>query len=204
MALIEPFVLGQQSCSAPRSVDKPLPTIATAGAISLVEPFLVRYHGNHQGTNDGEKRTHALDHPLPTLDTSNRYALCEPFITIMKGQSTVRDIAQPLPAITTNPHLYLCEPFLTKFYGKSDAQSLDEPLHTVKTKECFGLVEPQMDGEYVLDIRFRMLQPHELAAGMGFDKDYKFTGNKGDQVKQIGNAVPVSTATALCRALLEN
>lgn len=27
-------------------------------------------------------------------------------------------------------------------------------------------------------------------------------GGSGDQVKQIGNAVPVNTATALCKALL--
>jgi DNA (cytosine-5)-methyltransferase 1 len=49
-----------------------------------------------------------------------------------------------------------------------------------------------------------MLQPHELAAAMSFNKDYQFSGNKTDKVKQIGNAVPVRTATALCKAILSN
>ncbi len=165
MALIEPFLLQQQSCGAPRSVESPVPTIATKGAIALVEPF----------------------------------------ITIMKGQSKVRDIDSPVPTITTNPHLYLCEPFITKYYGCGQgAASINRPLDTVTTKDRFGLVEPCSDGKEVYDIRFRMLQPHELAAAMSFDGDYKFTGNKTDQIKQIGNAVPVRTAEALCRSLLTN
>lgn len=204
IGLCKPFVLGQQSCAAPRSVDEPLPTICTAGAISLVEPFIVRYHGNHKGENDSERRTHSLDKPLPTLDTSNRYALCDPFITMMYGQSKTREIDRPLPTITTNPHLYLCEPFIIKYYGTAKAASVDEPLDTITTRDRFGLVEPCADDKAIYDIRFRMLQPHELAAAMSFGKDYQFAGNKTDKVKQIGNAVPVRTATALCQALLEN
>jgi len=204
MALIEPFVLGQQSCSAPRSVDKPLPTISTAGAIALIEPYLIRYHGNHEGKSDGEKRTHDINEPLPTLDTSNRYALIEPFLTIMKGQSKTRDIDSPVPTLTTNPHLYLCEPFITQYQGRSNCQSINDPLNTITTKDRFGLVEPCTDGDVVYDIRFRMLQPHELAAAMSFGPEYQFSGNKGDKIKQIGNAVPVRTASALCKTLLMN
>ena len=33
-------------------------------------------------------------------------------------------------------------------------------------------------------------------------RSYKFTGNRENQVKQIGNAVPVQTAKALCEAVL--
>ena len=53
-----------------------------------------------------------------------------------------------------------------------------------------------------LDILFRMLQPHELAAAMGFDKDYQFMGTREHIVKQIGNAVPVNLSAALCGAIL--
>lgn len=54
-----------------------------------------------------------------------------------------------------------------------------------------------------LGIRFRMLQPHELAAAQGFARSYKFEGNKSTQVKQIGNAMPHYTAKALCRERLK-
>ena len=42
-----------------------------------------------------------------------------------------------------------------------------------------------------------MLQPHELAAAQSFPADYIFTGNKGEVVRQIGNAVPPKLAEAL-------
>ena len=50
-----------------------------------------------------------------------------------------------------------------------------------------------------------MLQPHELAGAMGFDADevpYEFSGTKTDVIRQIGNAVPVNTATALVAAIM--
>jgi DNA (cytosine-5)-methyltransferase 1 len=74
---------------------------------------------------------------------------------------------------------------------------------TVTTRDRFGLVEPVVNGQR-LDIRFRMLQPHELAAAMGFPADYEFTGTKGDKVKQIGNAISVRTMAALCEAALSD
>jgi DNA (cytosine-5)-methyltransferase 1 len=55
------------------------------------------------------------------------------------------------------------------------------------------------------DILFRMLEPHELAAAMGFtteDARYEFAGTKTEKIKQIGNAVPVGTATALVKAIM--
>ena len=54
----------------------------------------------------------------------------------------------------------------------------------------------------VIDTKFRMLQPHELAAAMSFPKDYYFHGKREDKVKQIGNAVAGRVAEALITALL--
>jgi len=66
-------------------------------------------------------------------------------------------------------------------------------------KDHISLTTTNLD----LGIRFRMLQPHELAAAQGFARSYKFEGNKSTQVKQIGNAVPHYTAKALCRERLK-
>lgn len=147
------------------------PTISATGRdYALAEPFLVRYHGSHEGREDGAQRVHDVADPLPTLDTSNRYAVAEPFIT--------------------------------KFYGTAkSAQSVREPLDTITAKDRFALVQPVIDG-YALDIRFRMLQPHELAAATSFPPEYQFTGTREDVVKQIGNAWPGKTAKALCMELL--
>ena len=54
----------------------------------------------------------------------------------------------------------------------------------------------------MLDILFRMLTVKELAAAHSFPDDYWFAGTKSDQVKQIGNSVPVRVARALCASTL--
>jgi len=86
-------------------------------------------------------------------------------------------------------------------------KSIDEPLPTVTSKDRLGLVEPAAIPEghdlVVVDILFRMLQPNELARAMGFE-GYEFSGSHADQVKMIGNAVPVRTAKALVGALLHD
>ncbi|MNE78294.1 hypothetical protein D3C80_1746850 [compost metagenome] len=50
-----------------------------------------------------------------------------------------------------------------------------------------------------------MLEPHELAAAMGFtteEQAYEFAGTKTDQIKQIGNAVSVAKMKACVGSLM--
>ena len=66
--------------------------------------------------------------------------------------------------------------------------------------------EPVIEGRQH-DIRFRMLEPKELARAMGFsdaETAYEFAGNKTEITKQIGNAVPVNLAAALVGALMQS
>ena len=180
VGLAQPFILPHQHGASGennvRSVEEPLPTITgTSSDMFLAQPFLVHYHGSHKGRQDGDGRVSSVEEPLCTLDTSNRFGIAQPFIT--------------------------------KYYGTGEgAQSVDAPLDTITGKDRFGLVCPEIGeagGELaVVDIRFRMLQPHELAAAMSFPEGYTFAGKRDDQVKQIGNAVAVRLATALCRAML--
>ena len=141
---------------------------------------------------------------MPVIPASGggKFGLCEPFLTIFRRNADGRSLDEPLPALTAQgTHVGLAEPFLVKFNGTGGAQSLDDPLDTVTTKDRFGLV--QIEGTtYALDVKLRMLQPHELQLAMGFGDDYVFTGNRGEQIKQIGNAVCVHTAEALCRTAL--
>lgn len=202
----EPYLVMLYGTNDARSIDRPAPTVtANGGHVALAEPFLVAV--NHSGGSD-TRRFKSLDSPLPTQTTENSFALVEPFITHIthEGERRQHSIHDPLPTITTahRGELAICEPILIQYNGKSEAHGVNEPLATVTTKDRFMLVEPK-SGKAVaeLDILFRMLQPHELAAAMSFPKDYKFTGNRGDQVRQIGNAVPVQLARAHARALLQ-
>lgn len=197
----EEFIAIMKGMSMAREADKPLPTLTTRNNMYLCQPFLTRFHGG----KDSAKRVHDVDGPLPVVDTSNRYGLVEPFILPQQqgrpGQLRVKSVEKPLSTLTTTGAEQLVEPFIVKYFGQSNAQSINEPLATVTTKDRFGLVEifKKTPG---LDIRLRMLQPHELAAAQSFPSDYKFSGNKGEVVKQIGNAVPGNVAKALCRELI--
>jgi len=174
-----------------RSVDEPLPTVTAGGnRFGVVEPFFVAHNGERKGQ---KPRVHSVNDPMPTV-TPRGFELVEPHLVCVnhgddkksgKPASRARSLKDPLPTVTTHNGWALIEPFLAEKMGK--------PKKNKGKKN--GL-------QYVLDIRFRMLQPHELAAAMSFKEDYVFHGTKTEKVKQIGNAVAVGTASALCMAAL--
>jgi DNA (cytosine-5)-methyltransferase 1 len=203
--VVQPFMLGQQSCAAPRSTKKPVPTIAAAGAISLVQPFIVGW----SQTGGNGKCVRSIKDPLPTICTKQEHGIVEPFIVPFfgerKGQTPrCHSVKDPLPTVTGHGAGGLVEPFiLPTNHGKDTrTHSINKPMPTATTVDAWGLAMPVINGQ-ALDIRFRMLQPRELARAMSFGDDYKFTGNREAIVKQIGNAVPVMTAKRLCEALLQ-
>jgi len=140
---------------------------------------------------------------MNTVLTRDHMAVVEPFIMQMEhsGRNGNRSLREPMPTITSADGFGIVEPFLVKYNGTATANPINEPLDTVTSKDRFGLVETE-HGPMRVDIRFRMLRPQELARAMSFSDDYKFSGNRESQVKQIGNAVPVRLAQALCEAVL--
>jgi DNA (cytosine-5)-methyltransferase 1 len=205
-SVIEPYLIqffgerrGQDGRT--RSVDDPAWTVTGQGRMALVEPEIVAVEGDGKGDS---------------------------FLLKSYTGSDSASLNKPAPTVTAFEHLGLVEneivpgdPSILKFYGTAkNGQSVNEPLDTVTAKDRFGLIEPtvvkikgangakDVVGLYipelgiVVDIRFRMLQPPELARAMSFPKSYKFAGNRENKVMQIGNAVPCRTAQALCKSLL--
>jgi DNA (cytosine-5)-methyltransferase 1 len=209
--LVEPMIMTLDrpitNRSKVRGLDEPVPTITSARRVALVEPFIfAANHGEDTPPRGSiERRVKSLDEPLPTITTQNAFGLCEPILvqTDQQGGNGIyaRPLSRPLGTIVTKQNTLLVEPFIVKYY--STAKGAEEPLDTVTTRDRFLLIEPK-SGRTVaeLDIRARLLQPHELAAAHSFPKHYKFTGNKGDQTKQIGNSVPVELACAHAEAAL--
>lgn len=206
--LIEPsFIVpqfGERDGQNPRCHDlkTPLPTVTSHGAGALVTPFILP----QQQGRPGQLRVKSVDDPLSTITTTGAEQLVEPSFLVgidhaSAGEKHVRSLDRPAPTAVTQQNYALIHAHLIKYFGTGRAQSVDEPLGTVTTKDRFGLVEI-FEKTPGLDIRLRMLQPHELAAAQSFPDDYQFCGNKGEVVKQIGNAVPGRTAKALCRELI--
>jgi DNA (cytosine-5)-methyltransferase 1 len=214
-ALVQPFLVpqfGERDGQEPRthSIDDPLPAATSHGAGALVSPFISTFHNGP----DGERRNSDVGEPLPTVDTQNRHAVVAPFMVDAnhgeKDRSPggrVHPVNQPLGSVTSHNGRSLVLPFLTQYYGTGHADSVDEPLATVTTKHRHGLAMAQlvqtMRELSIVDVGFRMLEPHELAAAQGFPKGYEIYGTKAEQVKQIGNSVHTAVARALCQAIGE-
>ncbi len=195
VGLVQPFLHvsnnweGQQSGY---SLDRPLPTQTASNHFGVVEPIIIPQLSCGAPRGMGE--------PIPTITTAGAHALVQPFVAAIgqtHGGDRVRGLDEPVPALVSKQEQCLVEPFIIPYYGSGVARSVNEPFATVTTRDRFGLVM-----QYGLDILFRMLQPHELALAHSFPRDYFFAGNKGDQVRQIGNSVPAETAEALCFAAL--
>jgi DNA (cytosine-5)-methyltransferase 1 len=194
--LIEPFVLSQASGGSPRETTDPLPTAVAGGAIALISPYY--------GSGSGETCT-SVDDPLPTATSNDRFALVVP-ITHSDGSNRARDVAiDPLPTLTTAHRGELA--FITAQFGEREGQAprvhdIDNPAPAICATGHVNLVQA-----FRHDILFRMLEPHELAAAMGFNNDeipYEFVGNKTEQVKQIGNAVQVDQMEANVYAMMQD
>lgn len=203
-ALCEPFLVtinhgddkaGTNDNRRLHEIDKPLGTVTTKNGLGVVTPFIL------QQQSGGSPRS--ADDPLPTIATAGAQALIQPFIIPIDHNTSpggARAVEFPLSTITTEARHALVEPFVMKYNRTGKGKSVLEPLDTVTTKDRFALVQPEIiiEGQrYLLDIRFRMLQPHELKKAQGFPSNYQFKGTKADQVKQIGNAVPRRLARAL-------
>ena len=204
---VEPYIVefhnGKNSERRTRSVDSPLPTLDTSNRFGLAQPFIIQM--------DQGGSLHSLDKPMPTVTSADSFALAQPFLLTTNwtatNRSQPRSIDAPMPTIIGQDTIGLVEPYLVEYYGTGKAYSVDEPLKTQTGKDRFGIVFPILLSDqggkvYALDIRFRMLQPHELARAMSFPKSYKFQGTREQMVKQIGNAVPVKLAKSLSKHLL--
>ena len=200
----EPFLVklrgtkDRQLAATAYPLSAPLPTISAGGAhLYLVEPFLVSYHGG----SGGERRTSAVSRPVPTCDCANRYGIVSPLFLPQQSAGTAKPAdACPLPTISTAGAIGIVEPLIMPYHGTAVcARPASQPVGTITTRDRFALVE----GDGVrLDITFRMLQPHELAAAMSFPATYRFSGTKTEQIRQIGNAVCPKLAEALISAAI--
>lgn len=97
----------------------------------------------------------------------------------------------------------LARPLIYRIAYEGRVQSIDVPMMAQTCQHRDALLTPMVKDGQIVDIYLRMLKPEELAKAHSFPDGYILTGNKRDQVKQIGNSVPVETARAICRTILE-
>ena len=204
-AIVRPFLVRLNKCCDAESVEKPLSTVTAGGQHHvLCQPFIVEHRKN------GKAKSVAS--PIGAQTTKDHFSLVSlvPLVLGQHGGAAARPITEPCPTIATVGAVRMITPLVVDMSHPADTNderrivSGDEPMKTITTRNnSAAVLLPVLEDGRVIDIRIRMLKPSELAAAHSFPPDYVLTGNRGEQVKQIGNSVPVLTAAAMCEADLK-
>lgn len=146
---------------------------------------------------DGKTAQLASD-PMRTQTTRNETGVA--FLSVMRGQSKNHPIEEPISTVSAGG---IHHAFVTTLRGTNAPKATSEPLDTFAANGTHhGLAEASSVD--IDDCMFRMLEPHEIAAGMAFTPGYKILGNKRQQVRQAGNAVTPPAARDLVSAVAES
>jgi DNA (cytosine-5)-methyltransferase 1 len=180
-------------------------------------PFVTPLHG---GGDRG--RAYSTANPLTTVCAGgNHHGLALPPL-IMRNFTARGDQAQmttpidePLRTLTGNGNQSLLtwsQQLLVPYYGNThQARPAAGPFGALPARDHYALAQPSgdvldpADVEAILaDVLFRMLEPHEIATAMAFDRDYRVLARaKRHKVRLYGNAVTPPVAEVLVSALVE-
>ncbi|MCF6376919.1 DNA cytosine methyltransferase [Nocardioides KLBMP 9356] len=229
-SLIEPPAFLTQFRDRVRDLDpreKPLPTVVADGANhGLVQhPFIaelrgggsdarsvespmstVTASGNHHAliqANNHNNRAHPISEPLPTATTATGggAALVMPYYGSSQSSQPVE---KPIGTLTTVDRYALIH--RNNSGGAEMTTPASEYLRTLTTAGHQSVITPgdiEAAAAQVDDCLFRMLEPHEVAAGMAFPADYIWGGTRRERVKLAGNAVTPPAARDLIAAVVE-
>ncbi|MFJ6429692.1 DNA cytosine methyltransferase [Microbacterium maritypicum] len=176
--------------SRSRRVSNALPPLVAGGNhASLLIPVEGR---------EGKSAASAAD-PLRTQSTRNETGLLVP----LRNHGVAKPATYPIDTVSAegNHHALVMR---NNLGGAEMSTPVHEPLRTLTTGGHQSVLEPSEPISLdVDDAGFRMLEPHEIQAGMGFAPDYLLLGSKRDKVKQAGNAVTPPAARDLGHAVAE-
>lgn len=195
-----PFLLDRRFEYRTRGTDEPLSTLtANDTSKALVQPpFIAELRG-------GGSTARPVDHPASTFTASgNHHALVTPYYG---AAETAVPVDRPVGTLTTRDRYAL----ITRHYsspgdGAEMTTPATQPLRTLTTTAQQSVLTPGdlAAAEAVVDdCLFRMLEPHEVAAGMAFPADYQWSGTRRERVKLAGNAVTPPAARDLIAAVVE-
>lgn len=196
-AVVRPFVVKLRNSETAQGVDDPLSTISAGGQHHMLcQPLVLDHQRN------GKARP--LSVPIGAQPTHDRFSVVTPMVLGQHGAAQCHPVDEPCPTVATKGAIRLVSPVVVDTSypdarnDRSRIMSVNDPLNTIVTKNTKVIAFPTLADGRIVDIRIRMLKPEELAAAHSFPADYVLTGTRCDQVKQIGNSVPVLTAAAMC------
>lgn len=169
---------------AAASVEAPMRTQTCRNETGLLVPSGGTWH----------EQAHPVTDPMRTLTTREPHGLLVPYYS---GSEAAKPTSEPIGTLTTVDHYAL-----VTLRGTNAPKPVTAPLDTVAASgNHHGLMS--VTEEDVMACRFRMLEPHEIAAGMSFPLDYRWQGTKRERVRLAGNAVTPPAARDLVACVVE-
>lgn len=184
--------------STARPVDDPMCTVTASGNHHAL---ITRHYGMVGGAP--ERHTTPAEEYLRTLTANGgNMSLLTPYYGTSE---TAKPTDEPIGTLTTRDRYAL---ITRHFSSKGDGAEMTTPaaeyLRTLTTTAQQSVLTPgDIDAAeaQVDDCLFRMLEPHEVAAGMAFPADYIWSGTRRERVKLAGNAVTPPAARDLIAAV---
>lgn len=195
------------------SVHDPMPTRTTRENDALVCPPMLVPVAARAGLDTATTVSEPMRTQTCRRETAMVMPTVPPFISIQRngGSATAAyPVDRPIPTVSAqgNHHGLVHPPtdpadlaLLMAYYGTGGTHPVDRPVGTLTTRDRYALIGGTPP---VQTCTFRMLEPHEVGAGMGFPRDYKMaTTSKRKKVRGFGNAVPPAMAEVVSSALIE-
>lgn len=210
LAVVTPVIVKQYSQRQPGErqtvrVDGPLGTVTPIDHHAMIAPLLAMVgHGERDGQ---AARVRRVDGPMNTVTAGNGTGegLVTPMLCYLNRHTRATRPDEPMNAVLSGGgHAAMVAPFLVQYYTQGSASTrADKPLGCCTTVDRHGLVTVVIGGHewVIVDVLFRMLRPHELAAAMGFPADYVWPRSQREATRMIGNAVQVKVAEAMVRSI---
>lgn len=194
-------LMGSRTDRSARPVDSELRTVTAEGNNDyLLSPYY--------GRSDTAR---PVDQPIGTLTTHDKYALVAPAGGTWNDDA--RPVSDPHRAFTTREAYALIHRHNSG--GAGMLTPAGEYMRTLTTGGNQSLLTPgdiAAAESQVDDCLFRMLEPHEIAAGMSFPSDYDWHSARDEKgrpasrrnlVKMAGNAVTPPAARDLIACVVE-
>ena len=196
---MKPFIVKLNRDATTENIDAPLTTVMSGGnRHAIVQAKAMPLICDHQNHGKAE----LPDKPMKTVSTHGHFSLAT-LVLGQHGAAACRPATEPIPTVACKGAVRMIEPIVIDNANGGIIRGSREPLNTVTLKDQHMMALPVLEDGRRVDIFMRMLTPRELARAHSVPDDFVITGNKTEQTKQIGNSVPVRTARALVRTLLE-
>lgn len=194
------FIDQQFGNSKPTSIDNPLGALTQNPKYNIVTPWIMNTNFSNTGSS--------INVPAQTITANRKWHY------LMNPQFRSSGGSINNPCFTLIARMDKMPPYFVSVDGGEYHHDIFGWVNkAVKTGPVFifkeieaacPIIEKILNFMFlygIVDIKMRMLRIPELKRIMGFPEDYVLIGTQADQKKFIGNAVEVTMARSLCKAL---